>query len=341
MTSSPNTETGRARLPDVRDVEGAARRLRGKARLTPLLESALLNAETGARLLIKAEPLQLTGSFKFRGAYNRISRIRGARRAAGVLAYSSGNHAQGVAAAAHILGLPAVIVMPDDAPAAKIEGTRFWGAEIVLYDRRSEDREALARRLTAERRATLVPPYDDRFVIAGQGTVGREIAAQARALGAALDLVLVPCGGGGLIAGCALALEHASPGTPIYAVEPEAHDDTKRSLEAGRRTGASSPEAQSICDALRLPMPGMLTFAINRARVAGGLVVTDGEVARAMAAAFRHLKLVLEPSGAVALAAALSGRIELRGKTVAIIASGGNVDPRLFCDAICQDSNMA
>jgi threonine dehydratase len=339
MTSSPNTETGRARLPDARDVEGAARRLRGTARLTPLLESAILNAETGARLLIKAEPLQLTGSFKFRGAYNRISRIRGRRRAAGVVAHSSGNHAQGVAAAAHILGLPAVIVMPDDAPAAKIEGTRFWGAEIVFYDRQSEDREAIARRLTAERRATLVPPYDDRFVVAGQGTVGREIAAQVRALGAALDLALVPCGGGGLIAGCALALEHASPGIPIYAVEPEAHDDTKRSLEAGQRTGASRPEAQSICDALRVPTPGALTFAINRERVAGGLVVTDGEVAHAMAAAFGHLKLVLEPGGAVALAAALSGRIELRGKTVAIVASGGNVDPQLFCNAIYRRLN--
>jgi threonine dehydratase len=316
-------------LPTFADVEAAAARLRGNSVRTPLLESEALNDRVGGRVLVKAECLQRTGSFKFRGAYNTISRIE----ADAVVAYSSGNHAQGVAAAARLLGKAATIVMPADAPAIKIENTRAYGAEVRLYDRARESREAIGAEIAARTGAALIKPYDDPRIIAGQGTAGLEIAGQARDRGAAPDLALVPCGGGGLIAGCALALKTAFPGIAVYAVEPAGLDDTRRSLEAGvRQTNAAG--ATSICDALLLPTPGELTFAINRELLAGGLTVSDDEVLSAIAFAFRHLKLVVEPGGAVALAAVLSGKLALEGRTAAVVLSGGNVDPALFAAAI-------
>jgi threonine dehydratase len=319
-------------LPDLAAVEAAAARLAGQAIETPLLESHDLNARSGGRLFIKPETLQRTGSFKFRGAFNKISQIpRDAK--GGVVAFSSGNHAQGVAAAAQIRGLPAVIVMPSDAPAIKIANTRGYGAEVILYDRHREDREQVGGRLAAERGAVLVRPYDDPDVIAGQGTIGLEIARQCKAKGAAPDTVLCPAGGGGMIAGCATALTALLPGVKVYAVEPAGFDDTARSLAAHKRV-ANEPGKTTICDALMAAMPGELTFAINGRLLAGGFAVSDKEVQAAMAYAFRTLKLVIEPGGAVALAAVLAGKIDLRGHTAAVVCSGGNVDPATFCAAI-------
>ena len=322
-------------IPRFADVEAAAGRLAGHAVLTPLVESPLLNERLGARVLVKAEPLQRTGSFKFRGAYNNISQLGDAERKHGVVAYSSGNHAQATAAAARQAGIDAVMVMPDDAPRIKIDNTRAWGAEVVLYERASRVREEVAKQIAAQRGATVVPPFDHPWTIAGQGTVGLEIAAQAAALGAELDAVLVPCSGGGLIAGCALALAERAPGAALYAVEPEGFDDTARSLAAGSRQEAR-PGARSFCDALLAPTPGELTFAINREHLAGGLAVSDDEVAQAMRLAFVYLKLVIEPGGATALAALASGKLDCRGKTVAVVASGGNVDAETFRDAITR-----
>ncbi|MFQ6021884.1 MAG: threonine/serine dehydratase [Acidiferrobacterales bacterium] len=315
--------------PAFSDVVDAAARIRGEAVVTPLLESPALSALTGGRVLIKAEMLQRTGAFKFRGAFNRLSRLDPVAQSQGVVAYSSGNHAQGIAAAAQILGIPALIVMPDDAPAIKLANTRSYGAEVRLYDRYREDREQLAKHIAAERGATLDRTYEDPYIIAGQGTVGLEIADQAAARDAKLDAVLVPCGGGGLIAGCAIALAARSPDTAVYAVEPEGFDDTARSLAAGRRLHIRD-DVRSMCDALLVPIPGELTFAINSRHLAGGLVVSDAEAARAMALAFHHLKLVVEPGGVVALAAALSGKYDCQGKTVAVVCSGGNVDADTF-----------
>jgi threonine dehydratase len=317
------------RLPTFADVEAAAERLRGIAVRTPLLESEALNERGGGRVLLKAECLQRTGSFKFRGAYNTISQID----ASAVVAYSSGNHAQGVAAAARLLGKAATIVMPADAPAIKVENTRAYGAEVRLYDRQRESREEIGAEIAARTGAALIKPYDDPRIIAGQGTAGLELARQVRDQGAAADLGLVPCGGGGLIAGCAIALTKAFPDIAIYAVEPDGLDDTRRSLAAGQRI-ANAPGATSICDSLLLPTPGELTFALNRQLLAGGLTVSDDEVRSAIAFAFRHLKLALEPGGAVALAAVLSRRLPLEGRTVAVVLSGGNVDPVLFAAAI-------
>lgn len=322
-------------LPRFADVEAAAERLAGHAVLTPLVESPLLNERLGARVLVKAEPLQRTGSFKFRGAYNNISQLGDAERKHGVVAYSSGNHAQATAAAARQAGIDAVMVMPDDAPRIKIDNTRAWGAEVVLYERASRVREEVAKQIADQRGATVVPPFDHPWTIAGQGTVGLEIAAQAVALGVELDTVLVPCSGGGLIAGCALALAERAPGAALYAVEPEGFDDTARSLAAGSRQEAR-PGARSFCDALLAPTPGELTFAINREHLAGGLAVSDDEVAQAMRLAFVYLKLVIEPGGATALAALASGKLDCRGKTVAVVASGGNVDAETFRDAITR-----
>jgi threonine dehydratase len=324
------------RPPTFADIESAAARLRGVAVRTPLLESEALNARAGGRVLLKAECLQHTGSFKFRGAYHTISQID----AAAVVAYSSGNHAQGVAAAAGLLGKTATIVMPADAPAIKIENTRAYGAEVRLYDRQRESREAIGAEIAARTGAALIKPYDDPRIIAGQGTAGLELAAEARDHGLKIDIALVPCGGGGLIAGCALALKAAFRDTQLYAVEPDGLDDTRRSLEAGERV-ANAPGATSICDALLLPTPGELTFAINRELLAGGLTVSDDEVLSAIAFAFRHLKLVLEPGGAAALAAVLSRKLALEGRTVAIVLSGGNVDPALFAAAITGRSAEA
>ncbi len=323
----------RGTAPGFAEIEAAARRLAGVAEETPLLRSAALDELAGAEVLLKPEMLQRTGSFKFRGAYNRIAQLSEAERSAGVVAFSSGNHAQGVAAAAALLGTPATIVMPADAPAIKIENTRGYGAEVLCYDRYRQEREAVAAEIVAERGATLVRPYDDRDIIAGQGTCGLEIARQAEHQGGAVDLLLVCCGGGGLVSGIALAFGELSPATEIFAVEPAGFDDTARSLAAGERLG-NDPEARSFCDALLAARPGAVTFEINRQRLAGGLVVSDAEVAQAMAFAFRVLKLVVEPGGAVALAALLSGKARARGKRVGVVLSGGNVDPETFCAAI-------
>ena len=323
------------RLPEAADVEAAAERLRGQIVTTPLLESVALNERLGGRLLVKAEMLQRTGSFKFRGAFNRLSRLDGTERRRGVVAYSSGNHAQGVAAAARVFAIPSLIVMPGGAPTVKVAGTRSHGAEVVFYDPASERREEVAERLAGERGATLVRPFDDADVVAGQGTVGLELAAQARAAQADLDAVLVPCGGGGLIAGTALALAEACPAAGVWAVEPQGFDDTRRSLATGKRL-ENAPGAKSFCDALLAPMPGELTFELNRHLLAGGLAVDDAAVVAAMRDAFTHLKVVAEPGGAVALAAALSGAFDCRGKTVAVVCSGGNVDPETFAKVLRQ-----
>lgn len=317
----------------VADVEDAARRIAGVATLTPLLEFPTLNERLGGRVLVKAETLQRVGAFKFRGAYNRLSRLSGEAKARGVVAFSSGNHAQGVALAARLLGLPALIVMPSDAPRVKAEATAGYGAEIRFYDRARESREAIAVAIAAERGATVVPAFDDPLIVAGQGTVGLEIAAQARALGAGLDLVLGPVGGGGLMAGTSVALSARSPATEIWGVEPAGFDDLRRSLAAGERRGAP-PSPRSLCDALESPLTGEITFPILRDRLAGALTVDDAEVAEAMRYAFRVLKLVVEPGGAVALAALLAAKLDLAGRTAAIILSGGNVDPELFAKIV-------
>lgn len=335
MPSSPGSETAsRAEaLPTAADVAAAAARLRGTAVRTPLLEAPDLNALVGGRILVKAEMLQRTGSFKFRGAYNRISRLNAAERRGGVVAFSSGNHAQGVAAAAGIVGIPSVIVMPDDAPQVKIDKTRGLGAEVVLYERDDEVRARVADEIAAERGAVLVRPFDDTDIIAGQGTVGLEIAEQAAEAGIEPDAALVPCGGGGLISGTTIALQDRWPDLPVYAVEPEGFDDTTRSLAAGRRV-RNERGPTSFCDSLLSPLPGEITFAINHARLKGGLTVSDRAVAAAMAAAFGMLRLVVEPGGAVALAAALEAKFDCRGKTVVVVCSGGNVAPETFTQAL-------
>jgi threonine dehydratase len=327
------TEPEGSELPGFAEVEAAARRIAGYAVVTPLLESSALNKRLGFRLLVKAEPLQRTGSFKFRGAFNRLVQLDAAERRRGVVAFSSGNHAQGVAAAAEILGIPAVIVMPSDAPAIKLANTRGFGAEVVTYDRATGDREAVAAAIRAERGSVLVKPYDEKDIIAGQGTVALEVIAEAKARGLAIDAFAANSSGGGLIAGCALAFRALSPTTRLYCAEPAGFDDHARSLAAGTRLG-NDAGARSICDALLAAKPGELTFAINRVALAGGLVATDDEVRRAMATAFQELKLVVEPGGAVALAAALAGRVPGEPKIVAVVASGGNVDPAIFREAI-------
>ena len=313
------------------DIEAAKERLAGLAVRTPLLESARINDMAGGRVLLKPELLQRTGSFKFRGAWNCISQLDDSYLQAGVVAYSSGNHAQGVAAAAGLRGMPAVIVMPSDTPDIKKANTRWLGAEIIEYDRASEDREEIGRRISRERGAALVPPYDHPDVIAGQGTVGLEIAEDTRDL--EVDAVIVPAGGGGLTAGVAVAVSARMPDTAIYCAEPEGFDDHARSLRSARRE--ENPSAMgSICDALLAPMPGELTFSLNQPRLAGGLAVSDSDALGAMAAAFSHLKVVLEPGGSVALAAVLAGKLDCRGKTVVAVLSGGNADPAVFCRAI-------
>lgn len=319
-------------LPTFEDVAAAADLLRGVAVRTPLLEFPALNARVGGRVLLKAETLQRTGSFKFRGACNAVTRLGGRP----VVAYSSGNHAQGVAAAAALAGVPAVIVMPADAPRMKIANTRRLGAEVVLYDRYREEREAIGTRLAEERGAALVKPYDASTTIAGQGTAGIEIAEQAAEAGATLDAALVCCGGGGLVAGCSLALERLAPGIEVYAVEPVGFDDTARSLRSGRRESVAAG-AKTICDALLATTPGELTFAVNRRTLKGGLAVDDDAVKDAMRYAFAELKLVIEPGGAVALAALLSGAFNAEGRTVAVMLSGGNVDPDAFAAILGGD----
>ncbi|MES2603015.1 MAG: threonine/serine dehydratase [Pseudomonadota bacterium] len=320
-------------LPTHVDIEAAARVLAPVAVRTRLVTSPALDALTGARVFLKPEVLQRTGSFKFRGAYNKLSSIPEAARKAGVVAFSSGNHAQGVAAAAQILNMPAVIVMPSDAPVSKIERTKSYGAEVVPYDRDKEDRDAIARDLASKRGATVVPPYDDPWVIAGQGTVGREIAEDFAALGIVPDIVSAPASGGGLMAGIALATKAKFPNAGLVTVEPYGFDDHARSFSAGERQPHRAI-GRTICDALMASIPGEITFAVNQKLGVQGVTATDDEVAKAVAFAFRELKLVVEPGGAVALAALLAGHIDAKGKTLAIVLSGGNVDADLYARLI-------
>ena len=316
-------------LPTSADIDAAAKRLLGIAVRTPLINSAVLDAAVGARVFLKAETLQRTGSFKFRGAYNKISQIAPDKRAAGVVAYSSGNHAQGVAAAAKLLGMRATIVMPSDAPLAKRERTAALGAEIVLYNRDTEDRAAIARKITEARGATLVPPYDDALIIAGQGTIGYEIVDDLAALGLAPEVVVIGASGGGLAAGISLAIKARVPQAKVYTAEPEGFDDTARSFKSGKRE-ANARMSGTICDALMTQTPGELTWPINSKLIGEGVSANDEEVGRAVAFAFRELKLVVEPGGAIGLAALLAGKVAVKGKVVVAVLSGGNVDAALF-----------
>jgi threonine dehydratase len=326
MAASPESLIA---LPTAADIDAAALRLAGVALRTPLVTSPVLDAMTGGQVFLKAETLQRTGSFKFRGAYNKLAAIPLEQRAGGVVAFSSGNHAQGVAAAARLLGMPAVIVMPHDAPKPKRERTAALGAEVVLYDRERDDREAIAQTIATQRGAVLVPPYDDALIIAGQGTAGREIVEDLAALGLSPDVVVVTASGGGLTAGIAIAVKARVPQAALYTAEPQGFDDHARSFRSGHRE-KNAALSGTICDALMARTPGEITFAINRTLVGQGVSASDEEVAAAVAFAFAELKLVVEPGGAVALAALMKGKIDVKGKVAVGVLSGGNVDPELF-----------
>ncbi|MCS7291205.1 MAG: threo-3-hydroxy-L-aspartate ammonia-lyase [Roseiflexus sp.] len=306
------------------DVLAARDRLRGIAHLTPVATSRTLDALTGRAIFLKCENLQRGGSFKFRGAYNMISRLPGEARRRGVVAYSSGNHAQGVALAARLLDMPAIICMSSDAPAVKVEATRGYGAEIVFYDRMRDDRAALAQRIAEERGATLVPPYDHPHIMAGQGTAALELLEQVEGI----DTLVVPVGGGGLISGCAIAAHGMSPAIQVIGVEPEDADDTRRSLEAGKRI--TIPPPATIADGLRVTTPGALTFPVVQRHVAQIVTVSDDEIREAMRFVMLRMKLVVEPSGAAGIAAALAGRLPDSARRVGIIVCGGNIDPPLL-----------
>jgi threonine dehydratase len=310
------------------DVVGAAARLRGVAHRTPAVTSATLDERTGARVFVKAENLQRMGAFKFRGAYNRLAQLDERQRAAGVVAFSSGNHAQGVALAAKLLGVAATIVMPTDAPLAKLAATRGYGAEVVLYDRQTMNRAEIAQALVDERGATLVPPYDDPMIIAGAGTAALELIEDA----GPLDVLIIPTGGGGFLSGSALAATALVPGIAVYGVEPAAGDDWVQSL--GRDERVTIPVPDTIADGLQTQSPGALTFPIVRALCAGVVTVTDDELRDAMRFAFERLKLVVEPSGASALAALLAGKASAGGRRVGVVLSGGNVDPAVYAAII-------
>ncbi len=321
-------------FPTADDVLAAAARIEGRVVRTPVLRSPMLDRLTGGTILLKAEPLQRTGSFKLRGATNALLQLNAAERARGVVAHSSGNHGQAIACAAASLGMTATIVMPADAPVVKVESTRRWGATIVTYDRKLDDREAISREIAGRTGAALIPPFEHPHVIAGQGTVALELWQDTDQ---DLDALLVCTGGGGLIAGCALVTEAASPDTEIYAVEPVGSDDTARSLRSGVRE-VNAPGGSTLCDALLTPQPGAMTFALNQERVSGALVVPDKDVLAAMAFAFLHLKIVVEPGGAVALAAVLSGLFPAQERVVGVVLSGGNVDAHVFSRALALTS---
>jgi threonine dehydratase len=319
-------------LPTVADVAAAAARMRGRLVETPLLESETLNRLAGTRVLLKPECLQHSGSFKIRGALNRLLQLTEAERRGGVVAFSSGNHAQAVALASHWLGIHATIVMPSDAPGVKLAGTRAWGADVVLYDRDRDDREKIAAGIAAGRGAVLVPPFEDARIVAGQGTAALELGREAQGRGATLDALYVPCSGGGLVAGSALAIKSFFPRCAVYAVEPQGYDDHVRSLAAGQRVPGAGGHT-TLCDGLRAPLPGEITFAINRRELAGAVTVDDAAVRAAMAVAVQHLKVVVEPSGAAALAAVLASSSGDK-RCVGVILSGGNVDPPLLADVL-------
>lgn len=306
-------------------MKAAASRIRDEAVRTPLLRSDALDAATGGRIYLKPECLQRTGSFKFRGAYNRLSALSPAERDGGVVAFSSGNHAQGVALAARLLGIRAAIVMPSDAPAVKVAATRGYGAEVIFYDRLTEKREVIAGKLASERGAVLVPSFDDPYIVAGQGTAGLEIAEDFAAMGLTPDLALVNCGGGGLAAGIALGIGDV----PLIVVEPDGYDDVTRSLAAGTIEPVRDP-GPTLCDALQTLITCPLTFGILQRRGVSGVSVSEAAVMEAVTFAFAHLKLVVEPGGAVSLAALLSGKVDARGKIVVATLSGGNVDAEVF-----------
>jgi threonine dehydratase len=322
------------------DVVAAQKRIKGHAVMTPLLTSPDLDQRTGGNIFVKAEPLQRTGSFKFRGAYNRLSKMTAKERAKGVVAYSSGNHAQGVAYSAKLFGMKATIIMPKDTPQLKVDNTRGYGADVVLYDRYTENREAIGQKISSETGAILVPPYDDPMIMAGQGTIGIEIIKQMAALGQMPDILLSCCGGGGLMAGIATSVSHLSPKTRMYAVEPVNFDDTLRSLAAGKQVSNEGQHA-TICDAIMTPIPGDLTFPINKSKLKGAFAVTDQEAAFAVAYAAKILKITAEPGGAVALAAVLAGKTNFKGKTVAVILSGGNIDPSLHAKIVASNGLIA
>lgn len=321
------------RVVSLADVEDAAAALAGIVFRTPLLANADVDAELGGRLLIKAECAQRTGAFKLRGAYNRMRRLSAAERARGAITYSSGNHALGVALAGRLLNVSALIVMPSDVPPAKMAAVRALGAEIATFERDTESSDEVVERLRARSGRIVVPPSADPRVLAGAGTAALELVAQARALGADPDVVLVPCGGGGLTAATAVVMDALSPGTRVYAAEPELFDDTRRSLAAGHPV--PNPEGRrTICDSIMTPIPNDVTFPINRARLAGGVVASDDAVRAAMRFAFERYKIVVEPGAAVGLAAVLSGDVDIRGRTVATIVTGGNVDTARFCSLL-------
>lgn len=327
MTSKPNY------IPTAADVDEAARRIAGVAIRTPLISSPVLDERLGGRIFLKAETLQRIGAFKFRGAYNKLASIPQNERAAGVVAFSSGNHAQGVAAAAKLFGVPAAIVMPSDAPRAKRERTAALGAEVIVYDRNNQDRAAIAREVAQARGATLVPPYDDPHIIAGQGTAGVEIVDDLAELGLKPDMVMAGASGGGLMAGIALAVKPRVPGAQIITCEPEGFDDFSRSFSTGTHQ-SNDRTSGSICDALMAQTPGDLTFEILTKASARGVAASDAEAAKAVAFAFHELKLVVEPGGAIGLAALLAGKVDVKGKVAVAILSGGNVDAELFTKLI-------
>ncbi|TJZ55696.1 threo-3-hydroxy-L-aspartate ammonia-lyase [Streptomyces piniterrae] len=334
MTDSPSSHTGPTgsdvSVPDVTldDVRDAARRLSGVAHRTPVLRSRTLDALVGAEVFLKCENFQRMGAFKFRGAYNALSRLSPEQLARGVVAYSSGNHAQGVALAARELGSHAVIVMPEDSPQSKIDATAGYGAEIVTYDRYTGDRTAISRRLAEERGLALIPPYDHPHIIAGQGTATLELIEET----GPLDALLVPVGGGGLMAGAAIAATALVPGIRMIGVEPEAGDDTRRSLAAGHRV--TIPVPRTIADGQAVETPGELPFAINQKLVDSVVLVSDAEICAAMKLAFERLKIVTEPSGASALAALLAGRIDPLPAAIGVIISGGNIGLDRFLELL-------
>jgi len=307
----------------------ASQRIKGHAVMTPLLESSMLNQQLGGRVLFKAENLQRTGSFKFRGAFNKLSKLAQTKQLKGVVAYSSGNHAQGVAAAAAHFGVPATIIMPADAPQIKIANTKALGGKVVLYNRNTENREAIGQQLAQQHNLTLIPPYNDADIMAGQGTLGLEAAHQLEALGLVPDQAISPIGGGGLITGSATALKHHFPDVTFWGAEPEGHNDAARSISAGQRLANKNPPI-SICDAIVTPMVGELTFPIMQHYLAGAKAVSDQYVLAAMAICMQQLKLVVEPGGCVGLAAILDKSLKVKGKTTLVILSGGNADPAML-----------